>query len=84
MRSLASGGDNCLFIIGIIGGILAGFGFPSFIFLFGEVMDAIDPYENTAEESLATMRIICIAFCTIGAWMFFTCAIMFCSLIIFA
>jgi hypothetical protein len=50
LGQIGSSADNCFKYIGLIGSALAGFTIPSFVFIMGDILDALDP-KMTAEDS---------------------------------
>ena len=72
MISLASGGDKCLMIIGWIFSMITGAALPSFVLLFGEVIDTFDPSAATPEGTLKSIKTISLAFTIVGVGVWIT------------
>lgn len=63
--------DKCLMIIGAIGAVVAGFLLPCISIAMGEVTNTFNP-EDSKEEIINAMRLICLYICLtgIGSWVF--------------
>jgi len=65
LYSLASSTDKCLMYLGWVAAAFTGLGLPSFLFLFGDVLDSFGP-TVAPEDALDTITFICILICCIG------------------
>mmetsp|Transcript_10621 Transcript_10621/g.17848 ORF Transcript_10621/g.17848 Transcript_10621/m.17848 type:complete len:339 (+) Transcript_10621:8-1024(+) len=65
LYSLATGSDKVLLYVGWVAAVITGLGLPSFVFLFGDVVDSFGP-TVTPEEALEEIEVICLIFVIIG------------------
>jgi ATP-binding cassette subfamily B (MDR/TAP) protein 1 len=71
--------DKCLMIFGYLSSIITGLGLPSFVFLFGDIVDSFGPKSTNVVKSLTP---ICLAMTLIGIGIWITTYIYFASLVI--
>jgi ATP-binding cassette subfamily B (MDR/TAP) protein 1 len=71
LTSLASGSDNCLKWTGWISASIAGLGMPSFVFLFGDIIDSLNPALSPQKqfEQMIPLTLIMIGIGA-GIWIF--------------
>ena len=55
--------DKCLMIFGYASSIIAGLGLPSFVFLFGDIVDSFGP---TSTDIIGSISLICLVMTLIG------------------
>lgn len=70
--------DKCLMTCGYLSAIIAGIGLPSFVFLFGDIVDSFGP---TSTDIVGSISIVCLAMALIGVAIWITSYIYVTSLI---
>ena len=69
---------------GWIASFLSGLGMPSFVFLFGSILDSFDSYTNTKEETLKQIKLLSGIFTAIGVFVWISTYMYYSSLLVFS
>jgi hypothetical protein len=70
LTSVGSGGDKCLFYLGMAAACVTGVGMPSFVLIFGDLINGFG--EPDPEEMQDMIRFVSLAmlFIGVGLWIF--------------
>lgn len=83
LTTFASSSDKCIQRLGIIFACLAGCVMPSFVFVFGDLIDGFNPAKGS-QGILDAIKFVSLVFVFLGIGVFITSYVYFSSMLIFS
>mmetsp|Transcript_30438 Transcript_30438/g.29822 ORF Transcript_30438/g.29822 Transcript_30438/m.29822 type:complete len:89 (-) Transcript_30438:1932-2198(-) len=64
--------------------LISGLGMPSFVYLFGEILDTLDPYITDPDEMLEDMKFLCLIMLYMGIFILVSTYLYYVTALIFS